>query len=85
MKLFNEDTECPICFEEYSCDDGILKDGPSNHCYPTECPHYFCVSCCNELAINCENNCPICRRDIKPFLESMFEDISDSDSDDDFK
>src|SRR4051812_24583338 len=68
------DTEqnCPICYEEYNRDSGVLMDGPSNSDLPNQCLHWFCVSCCEQLFYNKMTDCPICRADITDWLLSHY-------------
>lgn len=67
-----EDKSCPICFEEYSRENFILKDGNLNHTFDSnsKCIHWFCVSCLENMFLSRIFNCPICRDDITDLVYS---------------
>ena len=49
-RVKNEDTFCPVCFEEYS--DTVEQT-------VTSCSHSICARCIQDPAL--DNKCPICR------------------------
>ena len=78
---------CPVCNT-----DGVVWDGPSNWDIPTQCEHYICVECWNNIGIESLKNycldharasCPICHRDVSNWLFSNsnyeFNQLSESE------
>jgi hypothetical protein len=80
------DNSCCICFQEYSNENYILKDGNLNHqfCGETYCSHWFCTKCLKilylEMKVTSKNSCPLCRDDISNLLETYKTDSSKYDS-----
>ena len=82
------DKNCPICLEEYSRDNYILKDSNDNHEIESDCKHWFCIHCLKQLytimkqkqcpTCKYNNPCPICRNDITELLFSY--ETSDSET-----
>jgi hypothetical protein len=64
----NDDDSCPICFEEYSREKFILKDGNLNHEIESKCKHWFCIQCLAKMFENKIFNCPICRENIRQLV-----------------
>ena len=82
--MSQEDTSCPICFEEPTRDNYVVMDCMRNH-YPNNpaaCSHWFCCECLG----NCLNLpfrvCPICRADISPLLETYESDTEEEEEED---
>jgi len=55
---------CPICFEEYSREKGIIKDSNLNHDKNSKCKHWFCNHCLKKMSDYSNYKCPICRKNI---------------------
>lgn len=71
------DETCPICLEAYDRELGRLQDGIRNSDFESNCPHWCCCMCLEEMykqhgGIECR--CPICKRDITDWLEAHYED-----------
>lgn len=58
------DTQCPICYEDYSRENGILKDSCQNHEIESNCKHWFCCICLISMYNKRIYECPLCREDI---------------------
>jgi hypothetical protein len=80
--------ECPICLQTFE-ETRTSFDGPCNSDIPTNCTHYLCICCWEEIferSCNCCGvKCPLCREDITEWLFSHYplDYDSESDSDDD--
>jgi hypothetical protein len=70
------DETCPICLEAYDRDGGKLKDGIRNSNYESNCPHWCCCMCWDEMykQDKDEYNCPICKRDITEWIKDQYGD-----------
>ena len=68
------DETCPICLEAYDRDSGKLKDGIRNSNYESNCPHWCCCMCWDEMykQDKDEYGCPICKRDITEWIEETY-------------
>ena len=65
-------THCPICRRQYSRDDYILKNSPDNTDYESDCHHWFCNDCFQEMYETRNTDCPICNVDLSEFLEIYY-------------
>lgn len=74
-----DETNCPICLEEYSRELCILKDSNDNHGILSECNHQFCCICLHRMYVADMNNCPLCRTDITELVGTYYDD-DESDS-----
>ena len=74
------DETCPICLEAYDKEIGRLKDGIQNSGYESNCPHWCCCMCWDQMykQYNDTYSCPICKRDITDWLKTHY----DSDDED---
>jgi len=76
IKMEN-DNNCSICYEEYSREKGILKDGNENHdinC-KTNCKHWFCNECLRNFYENEIHKCPFCRDCICELVDTYRDEI----------
>jgi len=70
------DEQCPICLEDYDKEIGRLKDGIQNSDYESNCPHWCCCMCWDEMYRQDKDTycCPICKRDITDWLKTHYND-----------
>jgi len=75
------DETCPICLEAYDRDSGKLKDGIRNSNYESNCPHWCCCMCWDEMykQDKDEYNCPICKRDITEWIDETYGEDDDEE------
>jgi hypothetical protein len=75
------DETCPICLEAYNRDSGKLKDGIRNSGYESNCPHWCCCMCWDEMykQNKDEYNCPICKRDITEWIDETYGEDDDEE------
>jgi len=66
------DKNCPICLEEYSRDNYILKDSNDNHEIESDCKHWFCIHCLRKMFEHRIFNCPICRENIIRLVSTYY-------------
>lgn len=60
---------CPICYEPR---DYAPIDGPSNSDIPTECRHFLCIHCWENIWELGKSECPICRTNVVEWLYSHY-------------
>ena len=75
----HNDQACSICFEEFSGDKMVLQDGPLNSDIPTDCCHWLCSHCWDQIYDNGYLRCPICLEDVSEWLMDRCEYDSDSE------
>ena len=66
---------CPICYEE-----NTINDGPMNSDFITDCTHFLCVQCWQEIYKQGNGyvySCPLCREDISEWIIQMYDDYAD--------
>jgi hypothetical protein len=76
------DEQCPICLEAYDRDSGKLKDGIRNSTYESNCPHWCCCMCLEEMYKQNEDDrcrCPICKRDITEWMDETYGEEDDDE------
>ena len=85
-RSLDEQGECPLCYAAYGRqeDDTFLcRDGIDNSDFETDCTHYICTQCAQELAKREEIRCPLCREDWTDWIHSVYysdeEDEEDAD------
>ena len=71
-KKGKEEESCPVCFEKFSRENWVLKDGPSNSDFETECCHWLCVDCWTNIYEHGNHQCPICREDVSEWLTQHY-------------
>ena len=72
------DDMCYICY-----DTDTIFDGKSNSGVVTDCRHFFCIYCIEDMHCNQISQCPICREDWTDWICSHYPLSRDDDDDDD--
>lgn len=76
------DETCPICLEAYDRELGRLQDGIRNSTYESNCPHWCCCMCLDEMYKQSDGDkcrCPICKRDITDWMKEQYDEDEDDD------
>jgi hypothetical protein len=81
MSLLKAHEPCPVCLLTFEERGKVPIDSMMNHDFGYGCAHYVCMDCLYKLAEMRHMTCPVCRGDIKPLLESLFEWETDDDDD----
>lgn len=59
---------CPICIEDYSYKNNIIKNSCKTYGIISDCKHCFCTLCIEKLYNKNMYDCPLCRTDITELI-----------------